>query len=109
MKEKQNRSKRILKHLSKISIALIQVSLMTYPALAIDIDHAEAAGQAIGSEGGRLAAKQAINGAVKLAKSKPAMTTATGIVCLSCVPLAGAVASPGMCIACGILIAKTFG
>lgn len=107
MKEKQNRSKRILKHLGKISMALITVSLMTSPALAVD--SAEAAGQVIGSEGGGLAAKEAVNGALKFAKSKPAMTTATGIVCLACVPVAGAVASPGMCIACGILIAKTFG
>jgi hypothetical protein len=37
------------------------------------------------------------------------MTAATAIVCLACVPLAGAAASPGMCIACGILIAKTLG
>lgn len=107
MREKQNRSKRILKHLGKVSMALITVSLMTSPALAGD--PAEAAGQVIGSEGGRAAAKEAVNGALKLAKSKPAMTTATGIVCLACVPIAGAVASPGMCIACGILIAKTFG
>ena len=107
MREKQNRSKRILKHLGKISTALITVSLMTSPALGIDTT--EAASQVIGSEGGRIAAKEAVNGALKFAKSKPAMTTATGIVCLACVPVAGAVASPGMCIACGILIAKTFG
>lgn len=107
MREKQKHTKRILKHLGKISMALITVSLMTYPALAVD--PAEAAGQVLGSEGGRLAAKEAVNGALKFAKSKPAMTTATTIVCLACVPIAGAAASPGMCIACGILIAKTVG
>ena len=107
MREKQNRSKRILKHLGKISTALITVSLMTSPALGVD--PTEAAGQVIGSEGGRIAAKEAVNGALKFAKSKPAMTTATGIVCLACIPVAGASASAGMCVACGILIAKTFG
>jgi hypothetical protein len=50
-----------------------------------------------------------MNSALKAANSKPAMTGATSIVCLACVPLAGAAASPGMCIACGILIAKTLG
>jgi hypothetical protein len=102
--KKQIRSKRILKHLGKITMSLITVSLMTSPALAVD-----PAGEVIGSEAGRVVAKEAVNGALKLAKSKPAMTTATTIVCLACVPVAGAVASPGMCIACGILIAKTFG
>jgi len=96
--------KRILKHIGKISTALITVSLMTSPASAVD-----PAGQVIGSEGVKLAAKEAINGALKFAKSKPAMTTATTIVCLAGVPVAGAMASPGMCIACGILIAKTLG
>jgi hypothetical protein len=99
MREKQNRRKRILKHLGKISMALVTVSLMTSPALAID--PAEAAR--------RVGAKEAVNGALEFAKSKPAMATATGIFCLACVPIAGAVASPGMCIACGILVAKTFG
>ena len=107
MLNKHNRSNRILKHLGKIGMAVITVSLMTSPALAVD--SAEAAGQVIGSEGGKLAAKEVVNGALKLAKSKPAMSTATAIVCLACIPVAGAVASPGMCIACGILIAKTVG
>ena len=31
------------------------------------------------------------------------------IVCLASIPTAGAAASPGLCIAYGILIAKTFG
>jgi len=107
MSEKHIRRKRILKHLGKISLALLTVSLMTSPASAVD--SAEAASQVIGSEGGKRAAREAVSGALKIAKSKPAMTMATGIVCLACVPVAGAVASPGMCIACGILIAKTFG
>lgn len=107
MREKRKRTKQILKHLGKVGMALVTVSLMTSPALAID--PADAAGQVIGSEGGRLAAKEAINGALKFAKSKPAMTTATTLVCLACVPIAGAVASPGMCIACGILLTKTVG
>ena len=76
-------------------MALVTVSLMSYPGFAA-ADPAEVAGQVTGSEGGRAAAKEAINGALKFAKSKPAMTTATGIVCLACIPVAGASASAGM-------------
>lgn len=99
--------RKVLKHLANVCMAVISLSLMTSPVSAVD--PSEAANQVIGSEGGRKATKAAIDSALKLAKSKPAMTTATGIVCLACIPLAGAAASPGMCIACGILIAKTFG
>lgn len=80
---------------------------MTSPALAAD--PTEMASQVIGSEGGQKAGKEALNTALKMAKSKPAMSSATFIVCLSCLPGAGAVASPALCIACGILIAKTVG
>ena len=44
-----------------------------------------------------------------MAKSRPAISAATTIVCLASIPAAGAVASPGLCIACGILVAKPFG
>jgi methylmalonyl-CoA mutase cobalamin-binding subunit len=107
MAEKQNRKKRILKHLRNVGMAIISVSLRTSPVSAVD--PAEAAGQVIGAEGGPKAAKEALNAALRMAKSKPAMSTATGIVCLACIPTAGATASIGLCIACGILIAKTFG
>nr|YP_010283338.1 hypothetical protein MKU01_pgp036 [Psammodictyon constrictum]ULD16457.1 hypothetical protein [Psammodictyon constrictum] len=103
----QNRKKRFLNHLGKVSVAIITASLMTSPALAVD--PAEVASQAIGSEGGRKAAKEAIAAAMNAAKTRPAMGTATLIVCLACAPAAGAAASPGLCVACGILIAKTFG
>ena len=101
------RKKQVLNHLGKMGLALFTASLVIYPASAID--PTQAASQVIGSEGGKTATKEAIEAALKMAKSKPAMTTATGIVCLACVPVAGAAASPGLCIACGILIAKTFG
>ena len=48
-------------------MALITVSLMTSPALGVD--PTEAAGQVIGSEGGRVAAKEAVNGALPLVLS----------------------------------------
>ena len=107
MGDKQNRKKRILKHLGNVGMAIFLIGLRTSPALAVD--PAEAAGQVIGAEGGAKAAKQALDAALKMAKSTPAMSTATGIVCLACIPAAGVAASPGLCIACGILIAKTFG
>ena len=98
---------RVLGYLGNVGMAIITVSLMRSPASAID--PVEAANLSVGSEGGKEAAKRALEGALKVAKGKPALTTSTGILCLACVPVAGAAASPGLCIACGILIAKTFG
>jgi hypothetical protein len=105
-KRKSNKEK-ILKHLGNVCMAVISLSLMTSPVSAVDTS--EAANQVIGSEGGKKVTKELIDNALKIAKSKPAMTTATAIVCLACIPTAGAAASTSMCIACGILIAKTFG
>ena len=99
----KSRRKKILKHLGNVGIAMVSLSLMTLPVSAVEPN------EILGSEGGRQATKGAIDAALKMAKSKPAMSAATTIVCLACVPAAGAVASPGMCIACGILIAKTLG
>ena len=107
MAKTKNYKKRVLNHLGSVAMAIFTASLVVSPSLAVD--PIEAANQAVGSEGGREAAKRALDGALKVAKSKPAMSTATGIVCLACIPVAGAAASPGLCIACGILIAKTFG
>ena len=105
MAEKRNRKKRILKHLGNVGMAIVSFSLMTSPALASSLDPAETAAQVVASEGG----KEALNAALKIARSKPALSVAMGITCIACVPVAGAAASPGLCIACGILIAKTFG
>jgi len=105
--KKDTNTKRILRHLGKVAMAAVSVGLMAPPSVAID--PVEAASQAVGAEGGREAAKGVLNSALKVAKSKPALSTATGIVCLACVPVAGAAVSPGLCIACGILIAKTLG
>ena len=107
MAKTKNYKKRVLNHLGRVAMAIFTASLVVSPSLAVD--PLEAANQAVGSEGGREATKRALDGALKVAKSKPAMSTATGIVCLACIPVAGAAASPGLCIACGILIAKTFG
>ena len=107
MKKTRSRKKQILNYLGNVTMAFITASLMISPSLAVD--PAQAANQVIGAEGGSKAAKEALDNALKLAKSKPVMSTATGIVCLACIPATGAAASPGLCIACGILIAKTFG
>ena len=86
-------------------LSVFYLTLMTSP-MACAVDSSEAASQVVGSEG---ATKAAIHGALKMAKSKPVITAATSIVCLACIPIAGAAASPAMCLACGILIAKTLG
>jgi hypothetical protein len=100
-----SRKKKILNHLSKVGMSLLSVSLLLGSSSASAIDSADAAAQAVTSEGG----KEALNTALKIARSKPALSIAAGITCIACVPVAGVVASPGMCIACGILIAKTLG
>jgi hypothetical protein len=97
-----SRKKKILNHLSKVGISLLSVSLLLGSSSA---SAADVAAQAVTSEGG----KEALNAALKLARSKPALSIAAGITCIACVPVAGVAASPGMCIACGILIAKTLG
>jgi hypothetical protein len=111
-----SKKKKVLKHIGKVGMAIFYLAVMTSPMAFAAIDSSEAAEQVLGSEGAAEAAKAALkagkaamNSALKAANSKPAMTGATVIVCLACVPLAGAAASPGMCIACGILIAKTLG
>ena len=112
--------KKVLKHIGKVGMAIFYLTVMTSPMAFAAIDPTEAVEQVLGSEGaaeagktvliaGKAAGKAAMNSALKAANSKPAMTGATVIVCLACVPLAGAAASPGMCIARGILIAKTLG
>ena len=66
---------------------------------------ADAAKTVAATEGG----KAALNEGLKVAKSKPALTIAAGIVSAACISTAGATASASMCIACGILIAKVLG
>ena len=108
MIKKQTAKKRVLRHLGKVGITALTFTLIT-PSIASAVDPVDAAGQVVASEGGRLAAKQALNTALKVAKSKPSMVAATTVVCVSCIPVAGMCASASMCVACGILIAKTLG
>jgi uncharacterized Tic20 family protein len=100
-----SRKKKVLNHLSKVGMSMLSVSLLLGPSPVSAIDSADAAVQAVASEGG----KEALNMALKVAKSKPALSVAAGITCIACIPVAGVAASPGLCIACGILIAKTLG
>jgi len=99
----EKKREKVLKHLGKVGMALVTFTFMT--PRAIGVDATEAASQVVASEGG----KEALNAALKVARGKPALSIAAGIACMACVPAAGAVASPGLCIACGILIAKTLG
>lgn len=107
MSKKQSNKKRILKHLGNVGMAALSFSLMAPSASAID--PGEAAGQVVASEGGRAAAKAAMDSALKVARSKPSMVAATTVVCISCIPVAGACSSASICLACGIMIAKTLG
>ena len=80
MRKNKNSKKRFLNHFVNVGMAIITASLIISPSLAVD--PLEVANQAVGYEGGREAAKRALDGALKVAKSKPAMSAATGIVCL---------------------------
>jgi hypothetical protein len=97
--------RRVLNHVGRVSLAILSASFVLAPYSAAAIDSADAASQVVASEGG----KEALNAALKMARSKPALSVATTITCLACIPVAGVVASPTMCVACGILIAKTIG
>lgn len=89
--------KKILTHLSKVSMALLSTSLLiSAPVYAVDSAPSENA-------------KEALNSALKIARSKPYLSIAAGLTCAACIPVAGSAASPALCIACGILIAKTLG
>lgn len=102
MKKKTSRKKRVLRYLGTVSLAFLSLVLATTPVQAAEIDEAS---KVLGTEGG----KQVLNEALKVSKTKPALSIAAMITCLACIPVAGAVASPAMCIACGILIAKVLG
>jgi hypothetical protein len=94
------RKKYLLNHLGKVGISVLTISagllLRLVSALAMD-SVTETASHVIGTEGG------------KEARSTPALSIATGITCMACAPVVGATMSSGLCIACGILIAKTMG
>jgi hypothetical protein len=96
-------SKKILRYFGKISLAIISASLMVPTAIAVD--PLEASSSVLASEGG----KTALNEALKVARSKPALSGAAAVVCLACIPVAGAAPATSLCIACGILIAKVLG
>ena len=102
-----NKLKNRLKTGAKYSLHLLSVAVMIGSGMgaANAVDPSEAAKEIVASEGG----KEALNQALKMARQKPALTVAAGITCLACIPVAGASTSASLCVACGILIAKTLG
>jgi len=105
--ENRNRrfSKRVLKKLGKIGLSLLTTAFILNPSPVAGSTGADLAKDVIENEG----AKETLNEALKVARSKPALSIAAGITCIACIPAAGAAASPALCVACGILIAKTLG
>lgn len=92
---------RTKKHLKNVALALLSLTLMSGPAYSAE----DLVGPAVNNEG----AKEALNAALKVARGKPALSVAATVVCISCIPVAGATVSASMCVACGILLAKTLG
>ena len=105
--KKIEKRKLFKKHLGRVGLAALSLVFISTPVNALEPK--ELISETLGNDGGQELAKEAFNNALKIAKSKPALSVAAGITCLACVPAAGAAASPGLCIACGILIAKTLG
>jgi hypothetical protein len=104
MGKKTKKCKNLAKKLGKN--ALLGAVTLTFATLPVSASEpSELAQSVIASEGGR----QALDTALKTARSKPALSAAALIVCLACPPVAGAGASASMCVACGILVAKVVG
>lgn len=83
--------KKLLNRVVQVALSLVSGAIVigSAGAPAGAIDAAETAQEMI-SEGG----KEAINQALKVARSKPALSVAAGITCVACLPAAGAAASP---------------
>ena len=105
MVKDRNRKKQILNHLGKVGMAVITFNLMASSLLAVDPP--EITTHVVGAEGIKQVLKQVLNGALKITKSKLITSAAIFAVCVPCISTLGAVASPGLCIACWILITKT--
>ena len=96
-----SRKQRFYRHLGDVGIAIITSTFLGSPAVAVD----QSIIDPVAVEGG----KEALNQALKVARTKPALSVMATIVSIGCIPVAGAAASPAMCIACGILVAKVLG
>ena len=102
--QKRKLRNKFFRHLGKVGVALGSAIIMTGQAQAVDTT-TTAATKVLGQEGG----KEALNQALKIARTKPVLSIATLVTCLACPPVAGVAASPALCVACGILIAKGIG
>ena len=88
--------------MGNVGLAIISIALTTIPLQAVEVDEAA---KVSGSEGG----KQVLNEALKVSKTKPALSVAAGITCLACIPAAKVTARLTMCIACCTIITKVLG
>lgn len=84
------------RHIGNVAVACVSLVFLAPAGGALDHNST----LAVNNE----AAKTALNQALKVSRSKPALSLATAIVCLACPPVAGAAASPGMCVAFAINI-----
>ena len=91
-----------LNHAKNVGLVLVSVIFMM-PRSARALDPLEASSAVLASEGGKLALIEA----VRFFRSKPGLAIATGIVCGSCLPLAGTPAVGVVNgIACGLLLGR---
>jgi len=96
--------KRVGKNVLKSALVITLASVpVVYSSNAAEIQPVPVSNSTIG--GG----KEVLNAALKTARQKPALSVAAAITCLACAPAAGLAASPSMCVACGILLAKVLG
>ena len=99
--------KKQMKKIARIGFKLASIAIVigSAGASAGAVEAKDAAKDVLATEGG----KEALNQALKVSRSKPALSIAAAVTCLACFPAAGVGASASMCIACGILLAKTLG
>ena len=89
-------------------LLMIFIGSYSLPAKATDLnDGAKLANEVLGSEGAGIAFKEVVQGALKLARSKPSLVAVTTIVCGASYPIPQAPTNWALAVACGILISET--
>lgn len=89
-------------------LLMIVIGSYSLPAKATDLnDGAKLANEVLGSKGAELAFKEVMQGALKLARSKPSLIAATTLVCGASYPIPRAPTNWALAVACGILVSET--
>jgi hypothetical protein len=109
MMKKSKLKRRLLNRLAKSTLAIVSGAfVLSAPTQALALEPTELVETAEAVANTQVS-KEIVSSALKVMRSRPALSLATSIVCISCAPVVGTATSASLCIACGILIAKTIG